>query len=391
MNDRFLTFLNLARWTSAIVAISYHLRFLLLVNYDAAPDKHILRTGFYFLTGLGHESYAVFFILDGVYAGLILQQRRALATADGPGVRHYVGALYRLVLPGLLLGAALDFGGARQFGATGVYTDYPEFSTLALAPMVFLGNLLMLQPWLVPEFGSNSMLYLPAWLFWYFAVLLAFIQAAKLGRVGALAARVVLVAAVLALMPYTFLIWAAIWLAGVGLVFLLEARAWRPSLLLALPLFGATLIASRLLAPYTADIPQPMRDWLIQSGFLLVGLGFAAIVWALYPKRTPQDAQQPAQLAGAVAAHTLGWSAQSASFAFYFHFPVTMLFAAAGAAWWDQALKRQPDLATLAWFACLLVVCVVVAALVTRATKAVLDLFVGTAKPVPLTGQRREG
>ena len=28
-----------------------------------------------------------------------------------------------------------------------------------------------------------------------------------------------------------------------------------------------------------------MRDWLIQSGFMVAGLGFAVIAWALYPKR----------------------------------------------------------------------------------------------------------
>lgn len=160
MNDGFLTFLQLARWTSALVALAYHLRFLLLVNYDAVPDKNALLTGFYFLTGLGHESYAVFFVVDGILAGLILHRRRTRATAAGPGMGQHLGALYRIVLPGLLLGALFDATGSHYLGHTGVYTAFPEFSTLTLTVAAFVGNALMLQPWIVPDFGGNSMLYL---------------------------------------------------------------------------------------------------------------------------------------------------------------------------------------------------------------------------------------
>lgn len=369
MSDRFLTFLQLARWTSAFVAVVYHLRFLLLVNYDAVPDKNVLLTGFYFLTGLGHESYAVFFVIDGILAGLILHRRRTRATAAGPGIGQHVGALYRVVLPGLLLGALFDVTGSRYLGHTGVYTAFPEFSTLTLTVSAFVGNALMLQPWIVPDFGGNSMLYLAAWLFWYFVLLAGFAHASALGKAGGRVLRVVLVAAVLAVMPYSFLIWSAIWLAGVGLVFLAEARNWRPPLVLGLAAFGATLLLSRLLGPHTAHIAQPMRDWLIQSGFMVSGLGFAVLAWALYPKR---EQRGPVHLASAAAAGAGGWSGQAAAFTFYFHFPVIMLLAAAGAGLWGLPLKQPPGPAVFAWFACLVGACVATAVIVTWAVARLL-------------------
>ena len=238
MSERFLTFLLLARWSSALLALIYHVRFLAFINYDAVEDRNILLTGFYFLSGLGHESYAVFFILDGIFAGLILHRQRAGLAADSPGLGRRALNLYRLMLPGLALGAVFDYTGARMFIGSGVYTDFPEFSTLALGYATLLGNVFMLQPFVVPNFGGNSMLYLLSYLFWSLVLLVLFVRAAGLPPPWRRLARLALLAAVMLLMPYKFLIWAAIWLAGVGLVFLAESRAWRPPLLPALLLCG---------------------------------------------------------------------------------------------------------------------------------------------------------
>lgn len=209
MNDRFVRFLLIARWTSAVVALMYHVRFLAFVNYDAVEDKHLLLTGLYFLTGLGHESYAVFFILDGMLAGLILHRQRAGLSREASLKRH-AAALYRLMLTGLLLGAVCDYSGARLFGDTGVYTEFPEFSTLALGAGVLLGNVLMLQPFVVPNFGGNSMLYLLSWLFWSLALLALFVRAEVLAPAYRRGLRFALLAAAALFLPYEFLIWSAI-------------------------------------------------------------------------------------------------------------------------------------------------------------------------------------
>lgn len=370
VNDRFVRFLLIARWASALVALMYHLRFLLFVNYDAVQAKTLFSTVFYFVTGLGHESYAVFFVLDGILAGLLLHRHRSQAVSgDSPLVRH-VGSLYQILLPGLIVGATLDLTGARFFGGAGVYTDYPELSVLTLTFSALFGNALMLQPFVVPNFGSNSMLYLPSYLFWSLILLAALV------RLGMNQARgrymqLLLLAAVALMMPYQFLIWAGIWGAGVGLVFLTESRGWRPPLLLAASFFAATLVLSRLMGMRTSLLPEPFGDVLIQAGFALVGIGFACVAWALYPKLSVDGNASRASRASRSAD---GWSGQTASFTFFCHFPVIMLLASMGSALLGQALMQQPTLATYGRFACLVGACIVTAAVVMRvagaATKA---------------------
>ena len=56
MHRRFVPFLHVARWTSVLVALMYHVRFLLFVDYEHVEAKTWLSDVFYFLTGLGHES-----------------------------------------------------------------------------------------------------------------------------------------------------------------------------------------------------------------------------------------------------------------------------------------------------------------------------------------------
>jgi hypothetical protein len=385
MSDRFLNFLLLARWTSALVALMYHVRFLAFVNYDAVEEKNILLTGFYFLTGLGHESYAAFFILDGLLAGLILHRQRARLAAQGSSLSRHAINLYRLMLPGLVLGAVFDYGGVRLFYGTGVYTDFPEFSTLALGYAPLLGNLFMLQPFVVPNFGGNSMLYLLSYLFWALVLLVLFVRAAGLPAPWRQLVRLALLAAVLLLMPYKFLIWTAIWLAGVGLVFLAEARAWRPPVPVALLLCGGAVLLSRMLGPATRGMDPLLRDWAIQLGFLGAGLGFAVLAWAVYPKR--QAWQRDSRAYPALRAAE-GWPAQAASFTFFFHFPVIMLLAAMGDARLGQPLMQQPTVSAFAWFGCLALASVVVAACATGVLAALLRTLAALAQ---LLAGRRSG
>ncbi|MCD2516712.1 YIP1 family protein [Massilia sp. G4R7] len=380
MSARFVQFLLLARWGSALVALMYHVRFLAFVNYDAVEDKSLLLTGLYFLTGLGHEAYAVCFILDGMLVGLILRRQRA---GPGPGDaslgRHALG-LYGLLLPGLLLGAAFDHTGAHLFGDTGVYTAFPEFSTLALGLAVLLGNLLMLQPFVVANFGGNSMLYLLSYLFWSLVLLAVFLRAGQLPQPHRRAARVLLPALAIVFLPYQFLIWSAIWLAGLGLVFLAEGRSWRPPLPATLPLFGAALLLSRFLGPATRGLEAVLRDWVIQFGFLGAGVGFAALVWSVYPKG--QDSGTFAAVRASEA-----WPAQAASFTFFFHFPVIMLLAAWGDARLGQPLMQQPSVA-YPWFAGLVLASVLTATGIALTVDSARRAFGNAAR---LTSGRRGG
>lgn len=367
MTDRFVSFLLAARWTCALVATAYHARFLLFVNYGPVEEKSTFSKVFYFVTGLGHEAYAVFFILDGILAGLLLRLR-AITGIDRAAIARHLGSLYRILLPTLIVGACFDLTGAQFFNGGAIYTGYPEFSVLTLSYSSLLGNLLMLQPYIVPNFGSNSMLYLASYLFWSFVVLVLFVRTAGTTRArGTIGA--ILAGAAVGLMPYKFLIWAAIWFTGVAVVSLGESRRARPPLVLAIAVFGGTLILSRLFGMNKEGLPPLLADVLAQAGFWLVGTGFAVLAWTLYPKPVPGNEAQArrGKLAFAASGSAGSRSGQIASFTFFGHFPVIMLLAAMGVALSDLPLMQQPSLATYAAFAGMIGACILTGALATRA------------------------
>jgi len=366
MSNRFVAFLLAARWTSAIVAIVYHIRYLVFVDYHQVESRSLLSTAFYFLTGLGHESFAVFFVCDGIVAGLVLLRHRTRTALDPGAASLHLGALYRILLPGLLLGACLDLTGSQFFNGSGLYTAYPEFSRLTLTTTSLLGNLFMLQPFIVPTFGSNGMLNFLSYLFWSFVLLLLFVQTARLERRRARLAQATLVLLVIAVMPSTFLFWAAIWLSGVAVVLLGEARRLRPPLPVAVGLFGAVLLLSRVIGSNAGVLPAPFGEWIVHDKFLLVGLGFAAIARALYPDRS----RGHGGWLEAVLQRDDHGGGQTASFIFFFHFPVIMLLVGVGSTLLDRPLMQQPTLATYAEFALLVGACLGMTALAARAVGA---------------------
>ncbi|KQV49883.1 hypothetical protein [Massilia sp. Root335] len=353
MPNRFVSFLQLARWTSVVVTLMYHVRFLLFVDYEDVHAKTALSAAFYFLTGLGHESFAVFFVLDGIVTGRVLLRR-----PPGAAVARRVGALYRLLLPGLVLGAAFDAAGARFFNGSGLYTAYPAFSTLTLGSAPLLGNLLMLQPFVVPTFGSNGMLYLLSYLFWSL-ILLALCARAAWPR------RIVLLAVVVALAPASFLAWAAIWLAGIAVVYAGATHAARPPAPVAIAGFAGALLLSRFIGADAHLLPSPFGAWLIEWKYLFVGVGFAAVAWALYPPHPRHD------VTGDHAAP------QAAAFTFFFHFPVMMLLVAVASTFLGQPLMQQPAAARYGEFVILVAACVGMTVLAVRAGASAMDAVAG--------------
>lgn len=347
MRRRFVPFLHVARWASVLVALTYHVRFLLFVDYEHVQEKTWWTDVFYFLTGLGHESFAVFLVLDGFLTGRALQTHGPPAPARSPATpgRHAV-ALYRLLLPGLILGAACDVAGVRFFNGSGLYTAYPAFSTLTLGYASLLGNVFMLQPFVVPTFGSNGMLYLLSFLFWSLILLGIFLRATRAGRV-------VLVAAVVVLAPPLFLIWSAIWLTGVAVAHAGTLRTARPPLPVAVAGFIGALLLSRFLGAGALG-PPASGAWLVDWKFLLVGWGFGAIVWAL----DPHGAQ-----------HDVAPDDPAPAFTFFFHFPVMMLLVGIGTTLFGQPLMQQPAPARYGAFAAVVAACVGMTVLVARASR----------------------
>lgn len=363
MTDRFVSFLLMSRWAAAIAAVMYHVRCLLFVDYDAVHAKTNVSTAFYFLTGLGHESFAVFFILDGVVAGLILH-RRSRPAVDRAAVSRHLSSLFGILLPTLILGLGLDLTGVQLYNRHGVYTAFPEFSTLTLTYSSLLGNLVMLQPFVVPTFGSNSMLYLLSYLFWNFVVAVLFVGAAALRTPRPRFAQILLLTIVLLIMPPNFLFWAAIWLAGVAVVGLGESRRLQPPVAVAIVFFVGALVGSRLIGSNTSLLPQPFGEWLAHYKYLFVGLSFAAVTRALYPDPRPGNNHGlPCPLNEKADSR----DGRSASFLFFCHIPVIMLLIATGSALLDKPLLRQPTLAGYGEFAALVGACLGTLALFARA------------------------
>jgi hypothetical protein len=116
----------------------------------------------------------------------------------------------------------------------------------------------MLQPFVVPTFGSNGMLYLLSYLFWRVTLLVLLVRASQMGKARGRLVQIALPAGVLSLMPAQFLNWAAIWLTGVGLVAFCESKQWRPPPLLGI---AASLVrCSLVFAVAAALLQQPLMQ-----------------------------------------------------------------------------------------------------------------------------------
>lgn len=338
-DGRFHSFLALSRWLSAIVALMYHARFVWFVNYDHLLVKTVFVKGFYFITGLGHEAFSVFFVADGVIVGLLLRQSHdhRMTAKDFFG---RLSGVYRTLLPGLIVGAALDLLGVKFFNGTGLYSRYPDFTTVTLTLASFFGNIFMLGPVVVPTFGSNAMLYLFSCLWWSFVLLAAMSGAARLRRPVASFARAAVLLAVLLVMPLEFLQWIALWFVGFAIAALSQTRHFRPPLFVGWGIFVTIIIASRVIRSDPALFPQPFGSMLVPFKYLFVGMGFAALAWAMSPSR-PRASAGPLE-------DRPHWQPQrslsnDAVVIFFFHFPFLMLIAGAGADILQQKLMQQPS------------------------------------------------
>ncbi|MDQ1829792.1 hypothetical protein [Massilia scottii] len=352
MNRRFASFLDMSLWISALMALLYHVRFLMLVDYNALTDKSRVDQVFYFLTGLGHESFAVFFVVNGIFAGLILRDK-----PRAQGELALLGRWWRshlALLPLLVLGGLLDLTGAHFLNESGVYSDFPDFSTVTLSWSAFFGNLFMLQPVLVPTFGSNGMLYLYAFLWWSCCLLVLLRHAWRSGKPWSVAMGAALLLGLMVWMPPTFWPWLTIWLLGVGVG--LHGPWQRPLLhpVAAWALLAAALLFSRLAGARTDLLPVPWGQMLMLWKYVLVGAGFAAVAAVLY--RSPM----PSRVDGAAPSFFARLNrhlADSASVAFLFHFPLMMLVTAIGADLFGHRLMQQPGLLCYVLVGCVVIAC----------------------------------
>jgi peptidoglycan/LPS O-acetylase OafA/YrhL len=167
--------LDLIRGLAAWVVMWDHSRSLFFVSYEQLEARSSIFKFLYFITGFGHESVMVFFVLSGfLISSSVLGKKSSGAWKWREYGIDRLSRLWVVLIPGLLLGLLWDEAGSHFFANTGLYTRLLEgFGVIAqnrIGVGAFLGNLFFLQGILSPQFGSNVPLWSLANEFWYYVL-----------------------------------------------------------------------------------------------------------------------------------------------------------------------------------------------------------------------------
>ncbi len=281
--------LDILRAVAACAVMLGHLRTLFFVDFRHLESKSLSLEAFYFMTGFGHQSVMVFFVLSGFLISSTVIRSHILGNWSW---RDYAinraTRLYVVLVPGLLLGFFWDRFGSWQFAAKGLYihplqdlgTSVPLQNLTAGA---FFGNLLFLQTILCATFGSNGPLWSLANEFWYyvlFPVALGAGLAWAARRIGLAMALTIFAVLLGIFLGVDKLIGFLIWLAGCALLlFYSKVRMLsRLPALAALFLFSALLVGI-LYASRTVWKDPGLND-------LAVGFAFTLFLFAVLQTAT---------------------------------------------------------------------------------------------------------
>lgn len=171
--------LDLIRGLSAVLVLLGHLRAFQFIDYGDTTSPGLVEKLFYFSTSLGHQAVIIFFVLSGYFVG-----GSALKSMNNGSWSWRVYLIKRLtrlwivLLPALALTAALDFYGSEVLSLSGYdgeqrdllnsgpnQPDGADYSALTL-----LGNILFLQKFYVPIFGTNTPLWSLAYEFAFYLI-----------------------------------------------------------------------------------------------------------------------------------------------------------------------------------------------------------------------------
>lgn len=167
-----------------------HIRGLYFIDYNAIKNPTVLHSIFYAAGSLGHDAVVIFFVLSGFFIG-----RQVLVDAFenkfswSAYVIQRLCRLYVVLVPALLVCAALDHLGVNLFGPTSIYYGdrlgsqvIPHELISAMSVQTFFGNLFFLQKILVEPFGSDTPLWSLSFEFFYYLLFPCIIMAIKAAR-----------------------------------------------------------------------------------------------------------------------------------------------------------------------------------------------------------------
>jgi peptidoglycan/LPS O-acetylase OafA/YrhL len=383
VNPSFLSKIDLLRWLAALVAVTYHVRSLVFAEYAQLQHKGPLLNLFYFVTSLGHEAFIVYMVLSGLLLGGRSWRRWETGVSSAwVDVRRRLGRLCMLLVPALLAGGVLDLAGSTALDGLGVYSNHSQFASSNLNLATLAGNLLLLQDILVPGFGSNAMLFLLAYEWWAYLVLVVFSRTwhcnARRGLIAA--APVVLGIAVLA--P-AFLGFFAAWLAGFAVARggqLLKGKVSPP---IGVVVFLGALLASRLSGSHLPGLPPGIVVIARITLDLLVALALGLMLLSLYGRQAGHG-----RPFGTGPARVQRWLVKLSLPVYATHLPVTLFSVAAASLLLRLPLHAQPSPSAFGCFAEVVGVVYLFAYLVSALVRA-LQVFLSNAfgrarEPVPI-------
>jgi len=223
-NYRWSTHLDLLRGLASLLVFIGHVRLLFFIEYSEISNPSFLIKRLVFLTGLGHQSVMIFFVLSGFFISASVL--RTIQQKKWSWTNYLITRLTRLyivLIPALLLSSCWDFLGIKIFG-TGQDSFYGEkFHNGHLATYKilenftfqnFLGTIAFLQTIFVDLFGSNKAVWSLAYEFWYYIlfpliILLFWVKSLKLRVFYA-----VLTSAILLMVGSEVRIYFLVWLMG---------------------------------------------------------------------------------------------------------------------------------------------------------------------------------
>jgi peptidoglycan/LPS O-acetylase OafA/YrhL len=218
----FSSLLDGMRWIAAAIVALSHIRGMCWVGTGSLHPANYAIKAVYAATSMGVEAVAVFFVLSGFLVGGGNYARFLHGRFD---VRRYgidrLTRIYAVLLPVLVVVALLDIIGLNWSVTAPSYTGgnqlilerYGVFKAPDL--LSFLSNLVALQDFWTPVFGSNVPLWSLSYEMWFYVLAGALLFAGSAARHLRIAVALGAVALVL-LLGVKFIFFLALWLIGVA-------------------------------------------------------------------------------------------------------------------------------------------------------------------------------
>lgn len=232
------SFVDMARWMAAAAVMFAHLRSPLLLGYNdlSAEQRPMWVKLWYFLTGMHSEAVIVFFVLSGFLVGGLAAARMSEGRFDPNSYAiDRISRLFIAYFPALLLTGAVDLIGIQWFSSSGLWDgqqlmmaqkDPGKIFENNLGWTAVLGNVLMVQSYLVVPLGSNGPLWTLSSEFWFYAVFGLLMTAALRPRYRVL--LVVLAVAACGMLGLQFVGFFGLWLIGFGVACIAPRRVGHP-------------------------------------------------------------------------------------------------------------------------------------------------------------------